>query len=140
MIKFFTKLTGLIKRFQRLWWLPRAFENQTECFFIVIAKLAELYFWLPYCSVLSFNQIFIYKCFCRKRYTARKVSKYGDFSVPYFPVFGLSTGIYYVKLRIQSKYREIRTRRNPYFDHFLHSDRCRLMWKVFSRNILSSLL
>ena len=27
-------------------------------------------------------------------YTARKVSKYGVFSGPYFPVFGLNTGKY----------------------------------------------
>ena len=31
---------------------------------------------------------------------ARKVSKYGVFSGPYFPVFGLNTGIYFVNLRI----------------------------------------
>ena len=31
---------------------------------------------------------------------AWKVSKYGVFSGPYFPVFGLNTGIYFVNLRI----------------------------------------
>ena len=32
--------------------------------------------------------------------TAWKVSKYGVFSGPYFPVFGLNTEIYFVNLRI----------------------------------------
>ena len=35
--------------------------------------------------------------------TAWKVSKYGVFSGPYFPVFSLNTKIYSVSLRIQSK-------------------------------------
>ena len=39
------------------------------------------------------------------------MSKYGDFSGPYFPVFGLNTG----------KYRNIRARKNSVFRHFLSS-------------------
>ena len=39
--------------------------------------------------------------------TAWKVSKYGAFSGPYFPVFGLNTEI----LRIQCEYRKMRTRK-----------------------------
>ena len=50
-----------------------------------------------------------------------KVSKYGFFSGLYFPVFGLNTEIYRVNLRIQSKYRKIRTRKNSAFGHFLRS-------------------
>ena len=50
--------------------------------------------------------------------TAWKVSKYGVISGPYFPVFGLNTDIYAVKLRIQSEYRKIRTRNNSVFGHF----------------------
>ena len=38
-----------------------------------------------------------------RTYTARKVSKYGVFSGPYFPVFGLNTEIYGVNLRIPSE-------------------------------------
>ena len=34
--------------------------------------------------------------------TAQKLSKYGVFSSPYFPVLGLKTGIYLVNLRIYS--------------------------------------
>ena len=51
-------------------------------------------------------------------YTAWKLSKYGVFSGPQFLVFGLKTEIYFVNLRIQSKYRKIRTRRNSLFEHF----------------------
>ena len=50
--------------------------------------------------------------------TAWKVSKHGVFSGPYFPVCGLNIEIYSVKLRIQSVYRKIRTRKTPYLDTF----------------------
>ena len=53
--------------------------------------------------------------------TARKVSKYGVISGLYFPVFGLNTESYDVNLRIQSEYREIRTRNNSIFGHFSRS-------------------
>ena len=43
--------------------------------------------------------------------TTKKVSKYGVFSGPYFPVFGRNT-------EIQSEYRKIRTRKNSIFGHF----------------------
>ena len=50
------------------------------------------------------------------------MSKYGDFSGPYFPVFGLNMEIYSVNFRIQSKYRKIWTRKNSVFGPFSHSD------------------
>ena len=50
-------------------------------------------------------------------FTARKVTKYGVFFDPYFPVLGLNTEIYSVNLRIQSKYRKIRARKNAVFGH-----------------------
>ena len=53
-----------------------------------------------------------------KTTTAWKVFKYGVFSGPYFSVFGLNTEIYRVNLRIQFKYRKIRTRKNSVFGHF----------------------
>ena len=79
--------------------------------------------------------------------TAWKVSKYGVISGPYFPVFGLNTKIYGVNLRIQSKYRKIRTRNNSAFGNFLsrdslfdHSVRQRsLSFVWFHRNFISSL-
>ena len=54
--------------------------------------------------------------------TAWKVSKYGVISGPYFPVVGPNTEIYYVNLRIQSKYRKIGTRNNTIFGHFSRSE------------------
>ena len=48
-------------------------------------------------------------------FTARKVTKYGVFFGPYFPVFGLNTEIYSVNVRIQSKCRKIQTRNNSVF-------------------------
>ena len=51
--------------------------------------------------------------------TAWKLFKYGVFSGPYFPAFGLNTKMYVVNLRIQSKYGKIRTRKNSVFRQFL---------------------
>ena len=56
-------------------------------------------------------------------HTAWIVSKYRVFSGPYFPVFVLNTEIYGVNLRIQCKYKKIRTRKNSVFGHFSHSDK-----------------
>ena len=53
--------------------------------------------------------------------TKWKVSKYGVFSGPYFPSFGLNTVIYSAHLRIQSKYRKIRTRKDSPFGRFSSS-------------------
>ena len=49
------------------------------------------------------------------------MSKYGVFSVPYFPVFGLNTETYSANLHIHSEYRKIRTRKNSVFGHFSRS-------------------
>ena len=40
------------------------------------------------------------------------------FSGPYFPAFGLNMEIYSVNLRIQSKFRKVRTRKTPNMDTF----------------------
>ena len=53
--------------------------------------------------------------------TTGKVSKYGVFSGPYFPVFGLNTEIYGLNIRIQSECRKIRTKENSVFGHFSRS-------------------
>ena len=47
--------------------------------------------------------------------------KYGVFSGPYFPAFGLNTEKYVVSLCIQSECGKIQARRNPVFGHFSHS-------------------
>ena len=55
----------------------------------------------------------------QKLHTTWKVSKYEDFSGPYFLVFGLNTERYST---IQSKYRKMRTRKNFVLGHFSRSD------------------
>ena len=56
------------------------------------------------------------------RRNAWEVSKYGDFSGPYFPAFRLNTERYFVSLRIQSECGKIRTRKNSISGHFSRSD------------------
>ena len=58
--------------------------------------------------------------------TAWKLSKYGVFSGPYFPAFGLNTERYGVSLRIQSECGKIRTRKNSVFGHNFHTQ-----WEFF---------
>ena len=50
--------------------------------------------------------------------TVQNVSKYGVFSGPYFPAFGLNTERHEVSLRIQSECGKIQTRKNSAFGHF----------------------
>ena len=50
------------------------------------------------------------------------MSKYGVFSGPYFPAFGLNTERYEVPLRIQFECGKIRTRKNSVSGHISHSD------------------
>ena len=52
------------------------------------------------------------------KHTAWKVSKYGVFSGPYFPLLRLNTEIYRVNLRIQLEYGNIRTWKNSVFGHY----------------------
>ena len=61
--------------------------------------------------------MFLFFLFLRlsKRITAWKVSKYGVFSGPYFPVFWL---IYGVNLRIQSEYKKYGPKKTLYLDTF----------------------
>ena len=49
------------------------------------------------------------------------MSKYGLFSSPYFPAFGLNTERYFVFLRVQSESGKTRTRKNFIFGHFSRS-------------------
>ena len=59
------------------------------------------------------------------------MSKYGVISGLYFPIFGLNTEIYSVNLRIESKYREMRTRKNSAFGQFSRSG-------IFKKSLKSS--
>ena len=56
------------------------------------------------------------------------LSKYGDFSGLYFPLFGLNTEIYSVNLGIQSEYGKIRPRKTSVFGQFSHS--VWLLWEL----------
>ena len=49
---------------------------------------------------------------CVKSFLVRSLSG------PYFSVFGMNTEIYGINLCIQSKYGEVRTRKNSVFGHF----------------------
>ena len=70
----------------------------------------------------SVNIIVFFFLILRFSFTAWKVSKYWVISGPCFSVFELNTEIYGVNLRIQSKYRKMRTRNNSVFGHFSRSD------------------
>ena len=59
----------------------------------------------------------------RMTLTARKVSKYGVFSGPYFPAFGLNTETYGENLHIKSRCGKIRTRKNSVWT----------VWTVFTQ-------
>ena len=50
------------------------------------------------------------------------MSKYGVFSGPYFPTFGLNMERYGVSLCIQSECGKIQARKNSVFAHFSRSD------------------
>ena len=63
--------------------------------------------------------------------------KYGVFSGPYFPAFGLTTEIYGVNLHSQSKYRKIRTRQNSVFRDF---SRCENFLESFPFSVSFSFL
>ena len=56
-------------------------------------------------------------------HTVWNVPKYGVFSGPYFPAFGLNNERYFVSLRIKSECGKIWTRKNSVFGHFTQ-------WKV----------
>ena len=69
----------------------------------------------------NFDRVFV-------RNAKWKVSKYWVFSGLYFPVFRLNTEIYSVNLRIQSKCRKIRTRKNSVFGHFSRCENSHNHW------------
>ena len=83
-------------------------------------------------SILHFSYIFGFRSFTFDKPTnARKVSKYGVFSGPYFCAFGLNTERYSVSLRIQSKCGKMWTRKNSVFRHFSRVNSPRLPWNIF---------
>ena len=66
-----------------------------------------------------FLPLLLFLCLCKDRwltYTVWKVSKYGAFSGPYFPVFGLNTEIYWIW-----RTQENTDQKNSVFGHFSRS-------------------
>ena len=78
---------------------------------------------IKYTYVACF-QVTMWFVFALNGCNAWKVSKYGNFSGPYFPAFWLNTERHSVSLRIQSECRKIRTRKNSVFGHFSSSGDC----------------
>ena len=70
-------------------------------------------------SVINYSVILYSERFFK--FSLQKVSKYGVFSGPYFPAFGLNTEIYGLDLLIQFECRKIRTRNKSVFGHFSRS-------------------
>ena len=64
---------------------------------------------------------FLPKLNLKHMFPARKVPKYGVFSVPYFPVFGQNMERNGVSLSIQSKCAKILTRKKSVVGHFSRS-------------------
>ena len=73
-----------------------------------------------HCWISSFNRFKIEYLRMIKSFphTAWKLSRYGVFSDPYFPAFGLNTERYSLSLHIHSECGKIQTRKNPVFGHF----------------------
>ena len=76
--------------------------------------------------IIVWTNVKNYRIFFRQRHFklhlhCMKSVKYTVISGPYFPVFGLNTEIYGVNIRIQSKYRKIRTINNSVFGPFSRS-------------------
>ena len=62
-----------------------------------------------------------------QRITLREVSKYGVFSGPYFPAFGLNTEGYSVSFHIQSECGKYGPEKTPYLDNFQAVLLCRFL-------------
>ena len=82
--------------------------------------------------MLTFQVLFYGGSYHNSHLTTWKVSKYGVFSGPYFPAFGLNTEIYGVNFCIQSEYRKIRTRINSVCGHFWRSVCLMFFWLIAS--------
>ena len=85
------------------------------------------------CSFYSFQMLLFIKRKNTKIFQKEsKLSKV--FPGPHFPVFGMNTDIYSVNIRIQSKYRKIRTRKNSVFARFSRRDSERESLEIHTHN------
>ena len=85
----------------------------------------------------SYFRNFIRNMLPHKNSTVIKLSKYGVFSGPYFPAFGVNTERYGVSLCIQSESRKIQTRKSSVFRHFSRSDYSKMIstyWTYLSES------
>ena len=64
------------------------------------------------------------------RNTIWNVSKYGVFSGPCFPTFGLNTERYFVSIRVQSKCGKVQTTKNSVFGHFSRNVKSLFHFKI----------
>ena len=98
---------------------PGKRQASMGCFFDMFSLMSEIIesslIKIVFCNALWIWDLLLGvmtgETFEGNRTTVWKVSKYGVFSGPYFPVFR-------VNLRIQSEYRKIRTRKNSIFGYF----------------------
>ena len=130
--KFIRKKGNLVDLYSSLneWELQNAKSVQAESvFFMMLVKLFHRKNFINFIqkNFMEKSVVKLYKYPSAVRGTAWKVSKYGVFSGPYFPVFGLNTEIYYVNFRIESEYWKIRTRENSVFEHFSRCERVSLL-------------
>ena len=94
-------------------------EKQEFNSFAAFSRLRQL---LSYITGLYYPMsLLVYYLLIFSINTTWNVSKYGVFSGPYFPAFGLSTEIYEVSFRIQSECGKIWTRKNSVFGHISRS-------------------
>ena len=96
--------------------------------------LSLLVVWIALLSYLEPEGVwFFLEVFFYKGNTARKSSKCGIFSGPYFTAFVLYTERYSASLRIQSWCGKIRTRKISVVGHFSRSENLSLLfWKLFN--------
>ena len=65
------------------------------------------------------------------------MSKYGAFSGPYFPAFGLNRERHFVSLCIQSECGKIRAKKNSVFWHISHSVKREKHWHLHMTDLFS---
>ena len=92
----------------------------------VFFTLFKLYKWYQIAQRITYMHLLFLRRTFHTNYklniqTARKVSKYGGFSGPYFLALGLNMERYEVSLCIQSECGKIRTRKHSVFGHLSHN-------------------
>ena len=121
-----------------LWIETHLFRCCLNSFLLILSEffrklfLSLLVVWIALLSYLEPEGVwFFLEVFFYKGNTARKSSKCGIFSGPYFTAFVLYTERYSASLRIQSWCGKIRTRKISVVGHFSRSENLSLLfWKL----------